>query len=101
MSALPSSPPRRVPKSAGHGSTRIQRKVVALNSKTPRIEGRAKRRRPMQPPGDAKEARERFARTFADVLSERFGGRWTVKWETGKASPATSNRDKQSLIEVG
>jgi hypothetical protein len=55
----------------------------------------------MQPPGDAKEARERFARTFADVLSERFGGRWTVKWETGKASPATSNRDKQSLIEVG
>jgi hypothetical protein len=26
-------------------------------------------------------ARGQFARTFADVLSGRFGGRWEVEWE--------------------
>jgi len=26
-------------------------------------------------------ARLRFSRVFADVLSERFGGRWSVEWE--------------------
>ena len=35
----------------------------------------------MRPAGESAEARERFARTFADVLSGRFGGRWTVEWE--------------------
>ena len=25
-------------------------------------------------------ARERFSRTFAEVLAERYGGSWTVKW---------------------
>jgi hypothetical protein len=35
----------------------------------------------MRPASGTAEARERFARTFADVLSERFGGRWTVEWK--------------------
>lgn len=26
-------------------------------------------------------ARSRFDRTFADVLSGRFGGRWSVEWQ--------------------
>jgi hypothetical protein len=26
-------------------------------------------------------ARMRFSRTFADVLSGRFGGRWSVEWK--------------------
>lgn len=31
-------------------------------------------------------ARDRFSRTFAAVLAERYGGNWTVKWkeETGE-----------------
>ena len=41
-------------------------------------------------------ARERFARTFADVMSGRFGGRWTVEWEGG-ASSLTLDRDGRSL----
>lgn len=40
----------------------------------------AKRRRAVRPAGSTEEARERFARTFADVMSGRFGGRWTVEW---------------------
>ena len=29
----------------------------------------------------AEVARSQFSRTFADVLSGRFGGRWSVEWE--------------------
>jgi hypothetical protein len=35
--------------------------------------------------------RERLARTFADVLSGRFGGRWSVEWE-GADTPSRENR---------
>lgn len=28
----------------------------------------------------AETARSQFSRTFADVLSGRFGGRWSVEW---------------------
>lgn len=28
----------------------------------------------------AEVARSQFSRTFADVLSGRFGGRWSVEW---------------------
>jgi hypothetical protein len=28
----------------------------------------------------AQIARSQFSRTFADVLSDRFGGRWSVEW---------------------
>lgn len=31
-------------------------------------------------------ARDQFARTFADVLSGRFGGRWSVEWRRTEAS---------------
>jgi hypothetical protein len=30
----------------------------------------------------AEIARSRFSRTFADVLSGRFGGRWSVEWDS-------------------
>jgi hypothetical protein len=30
---------------------------------------------------DVHPARAQFARTFADVLSGRFGGRWSVEWD--------------------
>jgi hypothetical protein len=42
------------------------------------------------------EARERFARTFADVLSGRFGGRWAVEWERVDRSPRASSQDVQA-----
>lgn len=96
MSALPSSPSRKVPKSVGRGSPRTQRMTVTLNPGAPRIEGGAKRRRPVRPAGGTEEARERFARTFADVMSGRFGGRWTVEWEGSDPSPLGSNRGATS-----
>ncbi len=39
-------------------------------------------------------AREQFARTFADVLSGRFGGRWAVEWQAADrpAPPPDGNR---------
>jgi hypothetical protein len=85
VSPLPSPPPRKFPLNAGRGSPPTERKTVALNPSAPRIEGAAKRRRPQRRAGNATEARERFARTFADVLSERFGGRWAVEWEARRA----------------
>lgn len=36
------------------------------------------RSKPVSPAGQT--ARAGFARTFADVLSRRFGGRWSVEW---------------------
>lgn len=35
-------------------------------------------------------ARSRFGRTFADVLSERFGGRWSVDWQR----PVAADKDR-------
>lgn len=53
------------------------------------IGGSTVRRRP--PAGKAADpgnvARSQFARTFADVLSGRFGGRWDVEWQ-GANRPA-------------
>lgn len=93
MSPLPASPPRKGSKSTGRGSPPTQRKAVALNPSAPRIEGGAKgRRSPMRPGSGTAEARERFARTFADVLSGRFGGRWAVEWEGADHSPSGSDR---------
>lgn len=40
-------------------------------------------------------ARAQFSRTFADVLSGRFGGRWSVDWEGTDRSPLASDRDGQ------
>lgn len=31
-------------------------------------------------------ARSQFSRTFADVLSGRFGGRWSVEWKRAGGS---------------
>ena len=31
--------------------------------------------------GTERVARDRFSRTFAAILAERYGGRWTVKWK--------------------
>jgi hypothetical protein len=41
----------------------------------------------------AEVARLQFSRTFADVLSGRFGGRWSVEWErTNSIPPSSENR---------
>lgn len=37
----------------------------------------------------AEVARSRFSRAFADVLSGRFGGRWSVEWGRSKSSRET------------
>ena len=50
---------------------------VPLKGRAPAGRGRAEG----HPPGQL--AREQFARTFADVLSGRFGGRWVVEWLGG------------------
>jgi hypothetical protein len=55
--------------------------------------GRAKRRPTVRPPGGTEEARERFARTFADVLSGRFGGRWSVEWESADRPSLSTDWD--------
>ena len=54
-----------------------------------------------QLPGSAKRAatekaaQGQFARTFADVLSGRFGGRWAVEWERTDASAPTADGDRR------
>jgi hypothetical protein len=42
-------------------------------------------------------ARDQFARTFADVLSGRFGGSWSVEWQRANRPPAPSHRNRRSL----
>lgn len=71
-------------------TARGQRKAITLKPNAAPIPLRpAKERRPVaRPAGDGEEARERFARTFADVLSGRFGGSWAVEWEDRKRPPA-------------
>lgn len=97
MSPLPSSPPRKDTKGAGRSSPPAQGRTVALNpSAKPIGAGGAKRRRAVRPAGGDAEARERFARTFADVLSGRFGGRWAVEWEGADRSPRASSRNVRS-----
>ncbi len=64
-----------------------------LNPSAPPIKGRVKRRRLVQPAEGTAEARERFTRTFADVMSGRFGGRWSVEWEGADRSPLPADRD--------
>jgi hypothetical protein len=55
----------------------------------------------MRPAGGTAEARERFARTFADVLSRRFGGRWTVEWEGAARAELSSGRGRKPLAREG
>lgn len=86
---MPSSPLKKVARNAEQGSFGNQRKAVALNPGAPRIEGKG---RPMRPADKTQEARERFARTFADVLSVRFGGRWAVEWQDAERSPLDLDR---------
>lgn len=57
----------------------------------------ARARRPSQPVDGTKEARERFARTFADVLSGRFGGRWSVEWKGADRAALPPDRNGRSV----
>jgi hypothetical protein len=41
-------------------------------------------------------ARSRFALTFADVLSGRFGGRWSVEWGAADRPPSRGSRSDSS-----
>jgi hypothetical protein len=38
----------------------------------------------------AEVARSQFSRTFADVLSGRFGGRWSVEWRGPRRAASQS-----------
>lgn len=42
-------------------------------------------------------ARERFARTFADVLSRRYAGRWDVEWEGADGPALPADRDGRTF----
>lgn len=42
-------------------------------------------------------ARDQFARTFADVLSGRFGGRWSVEWKGADRPPLPALGDRRAL----
>lgn len=42
---------------------------------------------------DARLARDRFSRTFAAVLAERYGGSWTVKWKGADSAPLPPSRN--------
>jgi len=39
-------------------------------------------------------ARSQFSRTFADVLSGRFGGRWSVEWKRADRAAPPSRRNR-------
>lgn len=75
-------------------TARSTRKAVTLKPSAAPIPLRPamERRRVVRPAGGGEEARERFARTFADVLSGRFGGSWAVEWE-GADRAAMSSGD--------
>jgi hypothetical protein len=49
------------------------------------------------PARQSQEARERFSRTFTDILSDRFGGQWSVEWEGPNRSTLAPSRDGRSL----
>lgn len=92
VTALSSSAPKKATTSVGHNAPCARRKTAVLDPSAKPIEaGQAKRRRRPRSAGGSAEARERFARTFADVLSGRFGGRWSVKWER---ADSPSNTDQ-------
>ena len=80
-------------------TARGKRKPVTLKPNAAPIPLRpAKERgRAVRPAGCGEEAQERFARTFADVLSGRFGGSWAVEWEGADRAPLPSDRDGRSL----
>jgi hypothetical protein len=42
-------------------------------------------------------ARSQFARTFADVLSGRFGGSWSVEWKGANRPAPSANRNRRTL----
>lgn len=44
-----------------------------------------------------RQARDQFSRTFADVLSGRYGGRWVVQWERPDRAPLSPDRDRRSV----
>ena len=43
------------------------------------------------------DARSQFSRTFEDVLSVRFGGRWSVEWESANHAPLAADGDRRSF----
>jgi hypothetical protein len=42
-------------------------------------------------------ARGQFARTFADVLSQRYGGRWSVEWKRADRAAPAADGDRWAL----
>jgi hypothetical protein len=73
------------------------RRDVASSRRPKRRDSTQARRRVSRPVDGTKEAREQFARTFADVLSGRFGGRWSVEWEGADRAALSTDRDGRSL----
>ncbi len=47
--------------------------------------------------GAERIARERFSRTFAAVLAECYGGRWTVKWKGADRPALPPSRDRRTF----
>ena len=45
----------------------------------------------------AEVARSQFSRAFADVLSGRFGGRWSVEWQREDRSSVSEDRKGGAL----
>lgn len=74
-----------------------KREAITLKPDAPPIPLRpAKDRlRAKRPDAGGEEARERFARTFADVLSGRFGGSWSVEWEGADRAALPPDERKQ------
>jgi hypothetical protein len=42
-------------------------------------------------------ARARFSRTFADVLSGRFGGRWSVDWKRADRAATSPDGNRRTF----
>jgi hypothetical protein len=61
---------------------------LPVNARTAAAEKAAER--------STKVARSQFSRVFADVLSNRFGGRWSVDWDPVDHSALSPRRSGQS-----
>jgi len=42
-------------------------------------------------------ARRQFSRTFADILASRYGGSWSVEWQSANRSTPSANRNRRTL----
>jgi hypothetical protein len=95
MSTVRAKDPRRLKRVPLGGQKRSRQGSDSVASRAARAEESVSPSRPMPPVN--RLAREQFARTFADVLSGRFGGRWSVEWKGADRPASPPDRHRRPL----